>query len=213
MSDSQWNLSVRLTGQGSDLARTLRSTARDARAASRDVNTLRRDIDRLRQSARNNIRVRVRLDAGSLRNDLRTALTSAGAGQGLSVDLRLGNAMQLRREVSDAVRWAAWGHRIEIPIGLRDPNQLRRDVSAAVRRAQQNQTIRIRVTADTSGLNGLTNNLNAGGGNSGGEAEHATCSWAFSCWPPPLCRSRRRWPRSRASWPPPEQQRPRSVSR
>ncbi|GAA3591454.1 hypothetical protein [Streptomyces osmaniensis] len=168
MSDSQWNLSVRLTGQGSDLARTLRSTARDARAASRDVNTLRRDIDRLRQSARNNIRVRVRLDAGSLRNDLRTALTSAGAGQGLSVDLRLGNAMQLRREVSDAVRWAAWGHRIEIPIGLRDPNQLRRDVSAAVRRAQQNQTIRIRVTADTSGLNGLTNNLNAGGGNSGG---------------------------------------------
>lgn len=168
MSDSQWNLSVRLTGQGSDLARTLRSTARDARAASRDVNTLRRDIGRLRQSARNNIRVRVRLDTGSLRNDLRTALTSAGAGQGLSVDLRLGNAMQLRREVSDAVRWAAWGHRIEIPIGLRDPNQLRRDVSAAVRRAQQNQTIRIRVTADTSGLNGLTNNLNVGGGNSGG---------------------------------------------
>ncbi|WP_399559594.1 hypothetical protein OIA45_48455 (plasmid) [Streptomyces chartreusis] len=167
MSDAQWNLSVRLSGQGSDLARTLRSTSRDARAASRDVNALRRDIDRLRQSARNNIRVRVRLDAGSLRNDVRTALNSAGAGQGLAVNLRLANAMQLRQEVSDAVRWAAWGHRIEIPIGLADPMQLRRDVSAAVRWASMNQTITVRVTPDTSALNGLNSTLNTGGGSSG----------------------------------------------
>ena len=165
---SEWNLSVRLTGQGSSLARTLRDTSRDARAASRDVNALRRDINRLRQSARNNIRIRVRLDAGSLRNDVRDALNTAGNGQGLAVNLRLGDTMQLRRDVQDAVRWAAWGHRIEIPIGLRDPNQLRRDVSAAVRRAQQNQTIRIRVTADTSGLNDLGGTL-GGGGNSGSQ--------------------------------------------
>ncbi|MFD0555302.1 hypothetical protein ACFQ0X_43590 [Streptomyces rectiviolaceus] len=48
---SQWNLSVRLTGQGSNLSSMLRSTAGDARTASRDVNTLRRDISRLRTEA------------------------------------------------------------------------------------------------------------------------------------------------------------------
>jgi hypothetical protein len=165
---SEWNLSVRLTGQGSSLARTLRDTARDARAASRDVNALRRDIDRLRTSSRTRIRIRLGVDAAQLRSDVSAALTSAGTGQGLAVNLRLANAMQLRRDVDNAVRWASWGHRIEIPIGLRDPNQLRRDVTAAVRRAQQNQTIRIRVTADTSALNSLGGTLGGGGGGSRG---------------------------------------------
>ncbi|MFJ7023254.1 hypothetical protein ACIQUW_33325 [Streptomyces sp. NPDC101117] len=196
MSDSQWNLSVRLTGQGSDLARTLRDTSRDARTASRDVNTLRRDIGRLRQAARGDIRVRVRLDADNLRsdvrnalntagtgqglavnlrvnadnlrNEVRTALNTAGAGQGLAVNLRLGDTMQLRRDVQAAVRWAAFGHRITIPIGLDDPMQLRRDVAAAVRWASMNQTITVRVTPDTSALNGLNNTINRGGGSSGG---------------------------------------------
>ncbi|MGP3737906.1 hypothetical protein ACTWJ9_33525 (plasmid) [Streptomyces sp. GDS52] len=193
----QWNLSVRLTGQGSGLARTLRNTSRDARAASRDVQALTRDIGRLRAAASRDIRLGVRVDARSLRADVRRAVTTARAGQelrvrlgvdarflradarraitaarsgqdALAVNLRLGNSMQLRREVEAAVRWAAWGHRIEIPIGLRDPNQLRRDVSAAVRRAQQNQTIRVRVTADTSALRGLTRGLGGGSGSSGG---------------------------------------------
>ncbi|MFD8488619.1 hypothetical protein [Streptomyces sp. NPDC059712] len=177
---SEWNLSVRLTGQGSNLSRTLRSLSGDARTASRNVNALRRDIDQLRADTRNPIRVRLDVDAGHLRSDVRAALASAGsgqglrvrlgldadhlrsdvtaalsaagAGQGLSVNLRLGNAMQLRREVEDAVRWAAWGHRIDIPIGIADPMQLRRDVSAAVRWASMNQTIRVRVDPDTSRL-------------------------------------------------------------
>ncbi|MEV8248067.1 hypothetical protein AB0R01_30490 [Streptomyces rochei] len=193
---SEWNLSVRLTGQGSDLARTLRSLSRDARATSRNVNALRRDIDRLRADTRNPIRVRLDvdgahlrrdvsaaltsagtgqglrvrldLDAGHLRDDVSTALASAGAGQGLAVNLRLGNAMQLRREVDAAVRWAAWGHRIDIPIGLADRMQLRRDVSAAVRWASMNQTITVRVTPDTSALRNLPTNLPGGGGGGSG---------------------------------------------
>lgn len=170
---SQWNLSVRLSGQGSDLSRTLRDTSRDARAASRDVSALRRDITLLRQQARNDIRIRVRVDGQHLREEVRTALAGAGAGQGLAVNLRIADAMQLRRDVANAVRWAAWGHRIEIPIVVRDPNGLRRSVSAAVRRAQQNQTIRIRVTTDTGDLNQIRrtlggNNRTGGGGDKSG---------------------------------------------
>lgn len=164
---SEWNLSVRLTGQGSDLARTLRNTGRDARSASRDVNALRREIDNLRGAARTDIRIRTRLDAGNLRQDVRAALGTAG-GQGLDVSLRLGNATQLRRDVTDAVRWAAWGHRISIPIGLADPMQLRRDVSAAVRLASTNQTIRIRAVPDTTALRGLGGNATGGSGSGGG---------------------------------------------
>lgn len=191
---SEWNLSVRLTGQGSHLASTLRDLSADARNASNEVNALRRNLDLLRSEASNDIRVRIDLDAGDLRSDVQAAVTaaggqnltvrldvdadhlrsdvtaalsSAGAGQGLSVDLRLGNAMQLRREVDDAVRWAAWGHRIEIPIGLSDPMQLRRDVSAAVRWASMNQTIRVRVEPDTTALRGLGGTV-GGGSRSGG---------------------------------------------
>lgn len=131
---SEWNLSVRLTGQGSDLSRTLRDTARDARAASRDVNALRRDIDRLRREARNAIRIRVRIDATNLRRDVRNALNTAGNGQGLAVNLRLADRMQLRRDVSDAVR-----------------------------RASMNQTVTVRINPDTSALNGLTDTLAAAG--------------------------------------------------
>ncbi|WP_399559465.1 hypothetical protein [Streptomyces chartreusis] len=188
---SQWNLSVRLTGQGSDLSRTLQDLASDARDASRDINALRLDIEQLRQAARNDIRIRLDVDgdhlradvtaalnsAGSgqglqarldldsahLRDDVSTALTAAGAGQGLGVNLRVADPMQLRREVSDAVRWASMGQRIDIPIGLADPMQLRRDVSDAVRWASMNQTITVRVDPDTSALNGLTGTLAAAG--------------------------------------------------
>ncbi|MEV5915836.1 hypothetical protein AB0M00_44005 [Streptomyces chartreusis] len=129
---SQWNLSVRLDGQGSGLRRTLRDTSRDARAASRDVNALRRDIGRLRNESRTPIRLRVRLDADRIRDDVRRALAGAGAGQGLSVGLRIDDPLQLRRDVSAAVRWAS-----------------------------MNQTVTVRVTPDTSALNGLNGTLNS----------------------------------------------------
>jgi len=191
---TQWNLSVRLSGQGSELQRTLRDTAADARNASNEVNALRRNLALLRSEAANNIRVRLDVDGDHLRSDVTTALnaassgqgirvrldidgdhlrddvnaslTAAGAGQGLSVNLRLGNAMQLRREVDDAIRWATDGQRIRIPIGLADAMQLRRDVTAAVRWAGDNQTITVRVTPDTSALNGLNNTITAGANSS-----------------------------------------------
>lgn len=221
---TEWNLSVRLTGQGSDLASTLRDSAKEAgkltdrlndakqaltelRAAAAnditvrldlDADHLRADVDNalrgagsgqglsvrldvdgahlrddvtaaLASASGQGLRVRLDLDADHLRDDVNNALTAAGAGQGLRIDLQLGNAMQLRRDVQNAVRWAAWGHRIEIPIGLADPMQLRRDVSNAVRWASMNQVINVRVRADTSGLGDLTNLLNpSGGGSSGG---------------------------------------------
>lgn len=161
---SEWNLSVRLTGQGSNLSRTLRDTARDARTASNDVNALRRDITLLRQQTRDDLRLRVRVDGDRLRAEVRNALNAAGAGEGLGVNLRLVDARQLRRDVSQAVRRAARGQRIRIPITLGDPDRLRREVDAVIARAQ-NQTVRVRVVADRSGLNNLGGNT---GGSSGG---------------------------------------------
>jgi hypothetical protein len=193
---SEWNLSVRLTGQGSDLATTLKESAKEARKLTNRINDAKQALTELRAEAAGNITVRLDIDAAHLRNDVSSALTTAGSGQGLrvrldldadhlrddvnaaitaagsgqglGVNLRLSDTMQLRREVDAAVRWAAWGHRIEIPIGLADPMQLRRDVSAAVRWASMNQTITVRVTPDTSALNGLNNTINAGGGGSSG---------------------------------------------
>jgi hypothetical protein len=193
---SEWNLSVQLTGQGSDLATTLKESAKEARKLTNRINDAKQALTELRAEAANDITVRLDIDADHLRNDVSAALTSAGSGQGLrvrldldadhlrddvnaaistagtgqglGVSLRLTDTMQLRREVENAVRWAAWGHRIEIPIGLADPMQLRRDVSAAVRWASMNQTITVRVTPDTSALNGLNNTINRGGGSGGG---------------------------------------------
>ncbi|MFE0206990.1 hypothetical protein [Streptomyces sp. NPDC058985] len=193
---SEWNLSVRLTGQGSDLKQTLRDSASEARKLKNRIKEAREELALLRTAAASDITVRLDIDAAHLRSDVTaalsaagsgqglavrldldadhlrgevtSALTAAGAGQGLAVNLRLGNAMQLRREVEDAVRWAAWGHRIEIPIGLADPMQLRRDVTAAVRWASMNQTIRVRVEPDTSRLRLPLPSPGGGGGGGGG---------------------------------------------
>ncbi|MEU1134477.1 hypothetical protein ABZ383_32230 [Streptomyces sp. NPDC005900] len=178
---SQWNLSVRLTGQGSDLSRTLRRTVADARAASRDVNALRRDITGLRAAARRPIRLRLSVDGRHLRSDIRAAVNGASAGsririplgvdatslrsevrralgsargQALSVGLRVDDPTRLRRDVDAAIRAAAAGQRILIPVGLADAGRLRRDVDAAVRTASAGQQIRIPVGGDTTRLSG-----------------------------------------------------------
>jgi hypothetical protein len=192
---SQWNLSVQLTGQGSDLAATLRDSAKEAGKLTDRVNDAKRAIAELRAAAAGAITVRLNVDGNHLRSDVqaaltaagtgqginvrlsvdgdhlrdevRAAVTTAGAGQGLGVRLTLTDTMQLRRDVQDAVRWASMGHRIEIPIGLADTMQLRRDVSAAVRWASMNQTIRVRVEPDTSPLRSLPRTLPTGGGGGG----------------------------------------------
>jgi hypothetical protein len=160
-------LSVRLTGQGSNLSRTLRGAARDARAASGEVDELRRSVASLRAETRQRIRIGVQVDSSNLRDDVQAAINGAGNGQGLAVRLRLTDTMQLRRDVADAVRWASMGHRIDIPIGLRDLNGLRAEVTAVVRAAALGQSLNIPVTLNTNSLRPaltqLTSNLNQAG--------------------------------------------------
>ncbi|WP_461712373.1 hypothetical protein [Streptomyces sp. DSM 41013] len=143
---SEWNLSVRLTGQGSNLRSTLKGVSRDARDASQRVNELKRDVAELRRVLAMDTRLR------------------------LDVDLHA-DRTALRAEVEDAISWAQRGQRIEIPITLQNPMQLRRDVSDAVRWASMNQVIRVRVTPDTSGLRTPLPTL---GGGSGGASAAAT---------------------------------------
>lgn len=158
---SQWNISVRLSGQGSGLSRTLRSLSRDARDASRDIAELRRDITYLRTQSRRPIRLRVTADTSSLRAEIDRATRTAGRGQGVQIRLGIDSA-DLRQQVRAAVRSAARGQSIRIPIRLDDAALLRTQVTAAVRAAQTGQTISVRVTADTSDLTRTITTTTAG---------------------------------------------------
>jgi Ca2+-binding EF-hand superfamily protein len=157
---SQWNLSVRLTGQGQNLSRTLRETSRDARRASRDIDTLRQDINRLRAAVGRDIRIGVRLDATNLRRDVQAAINGAGPRQGIRVrigvdatnlrrDVRVAltgagpqqgirvrfdvDAAHLRDDIQAAITAAGRGQGLGIQLNLTDTMQLRRDVADAVR--------------------------------------------------------------------------------
>ncbi|MFC8570647.1 hypothetical protein ACFUIW_33320 [Streptomyces sp. NPDC057245] len=154
---------VGAAGTGQGLAVGLRLA--DAQQLRRDVQTA------VRWAAwghRIEVPIGLRGNGGNLRAEVQAALGGADPDRGLAVGLRLADAQQLRRDVQNAVRWASWGHRIDIPIGLADPMQLRRDVSAAVRWAQTDQTITVRVRADTSGLGELPRTIGGGGGGDAG---------------------------------------------
>lgn len=138
---SEWNLSVRLTGQGSDLARTLRRLSTDANNASRNVQALRRDIRQLRRDARNPIRVRIDVDAGHLRADVRAALSTAGSGQGIGVRLDV-DAAHLRADVSAALAAAGTGQHLGVRLGV-DASRLRADVAAALSSAGAGQGLSV----------------------------------------------------------------------
>jgi hypothetical protein len=97
---TEWNLSVRLTGQGSDLSRTLRNLSREANAASRNVNAMRRDLGRLRSEAGRPIRVRFDVDAARLRADAQAAVRAASAGLDLDVGLRISDRGLTRMRAS-----------------------------------------------------------------------------------------------------------------
>lgn len=113
----EWNLSVRLTGQGSNLAATLRSSAREADRLTQSVTEARRALTALRTDAARGINVRLDVDAGHLRSDVTTALRGAGAGQGLSVRLDV-DADHLHTEVQQALNEARAGSQITIPLGV-----------------------------------------------------------------------------------------------
>ncbi|RIH58311.1 hypothetical protein D3C59_35950 [Streptomyces sp. SHP22-7] len=114
---SEWNLSVRLTGQGSGLARTLRDLSGDARTASRNVNALKQDIQQLRREASNQIRVRLNIDSRDLRRDVSAALNTAGAGQGISVRLDV-DGRHLRAQAQAAVRAASRGLNLTVDLSV-----------------------------------------------------------------------------------------------
>lgn len=146
---SQWNLSVRLDGQGSGLARTLRRTASDARDASRDVAQLRRDISLLRQQARHPIRLRVRVDASNLRSDVQSALTTAGDGQGITARLSI-DAGHLRDDVNAALTTAS-GQALSVRLDV-DGAHLRDDVQNALTAATSGQGMRVRLDINADHL-------------------------------------------------------------
>jgi hypothetical protein len=105
---SEWNLSVRLTGQGSDLVSTLRDSAKEARKLKRRINDAKQAIKDLRQEAANDITVRLDVDAAHLRSDVSAALTAAGTGQGLGIRLDI-DAAHLRADVQAELTAAVAG--------------------------------------------------------------------------------------------------------
>ncbi|MFM9373278.1 hypothetical protein [Streptomyces sp. Da 82-17] len=149
---TQWNLQVRLTGQGSDLSRTLRDTATDARAASRSVNRLRRDISRLRAESARDIRLRLTVDATHLRSEVRTAVRGASSRTGIRIPVSV-DARRLRADIEDALGTTT-GQSIRVALQLDDPGRLRREVDDAVRQATAGQAIRLPVTGAGGQLGG-----------------------------------------------------------
>lgn len=167
---TQWNLSVRLSGQGSGLQRTLRDTAADARNASNEINALRRNLALLRSEAANNIRIRLDVDGDHLRSDVTTALNAASSGQDMRIRLDVdGNHLRddvnaslaaagagqgirarldvdgdhLRDDVNAALTAAGAGQGLSVNLRLGNAMQLRREVDDAIRWATDGQRIRI----------------------------------------------------------------------
>ncbi|MFE9812405.1 hypothetical protein [Streptomyces sp. NPDC005548] len=166
---TEWNLSVRLTGQGSDLSATLKDGAKEAgklrdrineaktaltelRAAAANPITVRLDLDAdhlrsdvdaaLATASGRSITARLDIDADHLRDDVSAALTTAGSGQGIRIRLDL-DSDHLRDEVNAAVTTAGAGQGLGVRLTLTDTMQLRRDVENAVRWAAWGHRIEI----------------------------------------------------------------------
>ncbi|MEW9521803.1 hypothetical protein [Streptomyces tubercidicus] len=125
---AEWNLSVKLTGQGTDLVGTLRRSSTEARRLQRDIDNARQAITRLRQAARGNVRLGVTVDARSLRRDVQAAARGAG-GQRITIPLGV-DGSRLRQEVRRALTTAGSGSNITIPLNI-DGAQLRSQIDRA----------------------------------------------------------------------------------
>ena len=123
---SQWNLSVQLTGQGSDLAATLRDSAGEASKLTDRINDVKRALAELRAEAANNINVRLDLDASHLRADVDAALAD-NAGRGITVRLDV-DADHLRDDVTTALTGASTGQGMRVRLDL-DADHLRDEVT------------------------------------------------------------------------------------
>ncbi|AKZ60828.1 putative phage tail (plasmid) [Streptomyces ambofaciens ATCC 23877] len=138
---SEWNLSVRLTGQGSDLASTLRDSAKEARKLKRRIKEARQELALLRAAAADDITVRLDVDAAHLRSDVTDALSAAGSGQGLGVRLDI-DAAHLRDDVNAALTRAGDGQSIRIRLDL-DADHLRSEVTSALTTAGAGQGLAV----------------------------------------------------------------------
>ncbi|GHC37401.1 MULTISPECIES: hypothetical protein [Streptomyces rochei group] len=152
---SEWNLSVRLTGQGSDLASTLRDSAKEARKLKNRIKEAREELALLRTAAADDITVRLDIDAGHLRTDVTNALTAAGSGQGLAVRLDL-DADHLRDEVTAALTTAG-GQSASVRLDV-DAGDLRTDAEAAIAAATAGLNITVGVDVDDASLDLLRSN-------------------------------------------------------
>ncbi|MCX4911798.1 hypothetical protein [Streptomyces sp. NBC_00878] len=150
---SEWNLSVRLTGQGSDLKGTLRDSAKEARKLRDRINEAKQALTELRAAAANDITVRLDIDAGHLRSDVNAALTTAGSGQGLRVRLDIDDA-DLHSDIQAALAGAS-GQALTVRLDV-DGDHLRDEVTAAVTAAGADQSITVGLNVDgTAGLAAL----------------------------------------------------------
>ncbi|EFL29482.1 LigA protein, partial [Streptomyces himastatinicus ATCC 53653] len=147
---SQWNLSVRLTGQGTSLTRTLRDASREARALSRDINAARRDLNQLQRAGSRSIRIGVRLDANRLRADVQRAVRQAGTGSGITIPLRV-DGSRLRADIRRHISGAGTGQGLNIRLGI-DATRLRRDVQGALTAAGAGQGLNVRLGIDAASL-------------------------------------------------------------
>lgn len=149
---TEWNLSVRLTGQGSDLASTLRDSAKEARKLKNRINEAKTALSDLRAAAASDITVRLDVDADHLRTDVSAALTAAGSGQGLSVRLDL-DAADLQSDVTTVLATVA-GQTIPVRLDV-DAGSLRADAEAAVTAAAAGLAMTVDLTVNATGLAGL----------------------------------------------------------
>ncbi|MFH9425973.1 hypothetical protein [Streptomyces sp. NPDC017529] len=143
---SQWNLSVRLSGQGSDLVTTLRRSSAEARKLQRDIAAARREITQLRQAARSPIRIGVTIDARNLRREVQQAARGAG-GQRITIPLSI-DGRGLRQQVRTALASAGTGNRLRIPLAV-DASRIRQEVRRAVTTAGAGNRITIPLHVDS----------------------------------------------------------------
>ncbi|MFK8851260.1 hypothetical protein [Streptomyces sp. Ac-502] len=142
---SQWNLSVRLSGQGSDLVTTLRRASTEARKLQRDIAAARREITQLRQAARSPIRIGVTVDARNLRREVQQAARGAG-GQRITIPLSI-DGRGLRQQVRTALASAGTGNRLRVPLTV-DASRIRQEVRRAVTAAGAGNRITIPLHVD-----------------------------------------------------------------
>jgi len=141
---SEWNLSVRLTGQGSDLKNTLSESASEASKLADRITDAKQALTELRAAAANNINIRLDIDGDHLRSDVSAALTTAGAGQGIGIRLDV-DAGHLRDDVNAALTTAGAGQGIRVRLDL-DTDHLRDDVNAALTTAGAGQGLGVNLT-------------------------------------------------------------------